>query len=282
MANYHLMHCIPNHKMHGLNGYIEVIKSVEWGLSQLGHSVSYAINQADKHATNIIFGAQVLPIDFLKGLPNTSIIYNFEQMRGLKKNEVRPEVQYFADKFQIWDYSTANESTWKMLAAERLKIVPVGYAPPLTRIPKPHIQDIDVLIYGLSGPKRLTAFHHLNQAGLRVMFVSGFYGDARDELIARSKIILNINLYDFAQIFEIVRVSYLFANKKAVVATLDASTFIEADFINSMKFSSIKKIVEDCIQLLEDDNERINLEEKGFESFSNRGICEILQNALDA
>ncbi len=234
------MHCIPNPKMHGLNGYIEVIKSVEWGLLQLGHSVSYAINQADKHATNIIFGAQVLPIDFLKGLPDNSIIYNFEQMRGLKKNEVRPEVQYFADKFQIWDYSPANEDAWKMLSAEHLKIIPVGYAPPLTRIPKLQTQDIDVLIYGLSGPKRLTAFHHLNQAGLRVMFVSGFYGDARDELIARSKIILNINLYDFAQIFEIVRVSYLLANRKAVVATLDASTFIEPDFINSIKFSSIE------------------------------------------
>ena len=31
--------------MHGLNGYKEVIETVSWGLEQLGHQVSYAVNK---------------------------------------------------------------------------------------------------------------------------------------------------------------------------------------------------------------------------------------------
>ena len=132
----------------------------------------------------------------------------------------------------IWDYSKANLDPWKMLGATSVKIVPIAYAPILTRILKPAEQDIDVLLYGISGGKRLEAFQILSQAGLKVMFFSGLYGDARDQLIARSKIILNVNLYNFAQIFEIVRVSYLLANKKAVVSVIDQNTFLKKIYPN--------------------------------------------------
>jgi hypothetical protein len=266
--------------MHGLNGYKEVIDSVEWGLLQLGHEVSYSLNESNVSATNIIFGAQVLPIETLKQLPDDSIVYNFEQIRGLQKNKIRPEVHIITERFQIWEYSKANFDSWNMLGVNNPKLVPVGYAPVLTRIPKPDTQDIDVLIYGMSGEKRGNAFHRLSHAGLKILFVSGLYGDSRDMLIARSKIILNVNLYDFAQIFEIVRVSYLFANKKAIVATLDQNTEIEEDLNDSVRFTTLEKIVDDCVHLLEDENERIRLEEDGYKNFIKRDIKEILQEAL--
>ena len=58
---YHLAHIIPNPRMHGLNGYKDVIDTLQWGLDQLGHEVTYAINQISGEATNIIFGAQMIP-----------------------------------------------------------------------------------------------------------------------------------------------------------------------------------------------------------------------------
>lgn len=280
--NFHLMHCVPHPRMHGLYGYMEIIQSIEWGLQELGHSVTYSLNSAHPEAINIIFGAQVLPIDFLGRLPKNTIIYNFEQMRGLSKDKIRPEMHYYSNEFQIWDYSPSNLSSWEMLGAKNVQVVPVGYAPTLTRIPKPSVQDIDILIYGLTGDKRLSVFHQLSQAGLSVMFVSGFYGEARDQLIARSKIVLNINLYDISQIFEIARVSYLLANKKAVIGTLDPNTYIEPDLLEAIKFVTPDKIVETCIDFLTYDYERGLLEQKGFDLFARRDIKNILQTALNA
>src|SRR5665213_1993988 len=136
MARFHLMHCVPHERMHGLNGYREVIETVEWGLQQLGHEVSYGLNHYQPHTVNILFGAQVLPIDFLKQLPNDSILYNFEQLRGLTTTQIRPELRYAAERFQIWDYSSANLQAWSELGAVRVKAVPIGWAPPISRIAK--------------------------------------------------------------------------------------------------------------------------------------------------
>jgi hypothetical protein len=71
---YHLAHIIPNPRMHGLNGYKDVIDTLQWGLDQLGHEVTYAVNQISGEATNIIFGAQMIPAATLRLLPaDTSI-----------------------------------------------------------------------------------------------------------------------------------------------------------------------------------------------------------------
>jgi len=277
---FHFMHCIPHPRVHGLYGYIEIMQSIEWGLKSLGHSVTYAVNNAEPDSINIIFGAQVLPISFLKKLPKNSIVYNLEQIRGRSKDQIEPEQYYLAENFQIWEYSTANLSMWEFLKVKKIKIVPIGYAPLLTRIPKPRIQDIDVLIYGLTGEKRLNIFHEISNAGLSTIFASGFYGDTRDQLIARSKIIVNVNLYDKSQIFEVARVSYLLANKKAVIATLDPNTFIENDLSEAVKFVTPDKILQACNDLLTNTDDRADLEKKGFEKFIKRDVKSILSAAL--
>jgi hypothetical protein len=215
-------------------------------------------------------------------LPRNTIIYNFEQIRGLSKDQIRPEVHFYSNKFQIWEYSPSNLQAWELLGANDVRLVPVAYAPILTRIPKPHTQDIEVLIYGLAGQKRLELFDQLSNAGISTIFASGFYGEARDQLIGRAKIILNINLYDSTRIFEIVRVSYLLANKKAVVAVIDPNTFIELEYLGAAEFVPPDKILETCIHFLESDIERSALEQKGFNVFANRDIRDILANALEA
>jgi len=285
MTHYHLMHCVPpDPRMHGLNGYKEVIETVAWGLQQLGHQVSYALNQSERDAINFVFGAQVLPIDALKRLPEGTIIYNFEQWRDINAAaQLRAEVRYYAQepRFEIWDYTPANLPSWRTLGRDRVKIVPVGYAPILTRIAKAPRQDIDVLIYGLSGERRLQTFHGLSKQGLSTVFVSGLYGAARDELISRAKIVLNINLYPHGRIFEIVRVSYLLANRKAVVADLDVNTSIEDDMRPAIKLAtSLQELLNLCEGLANNERERAKLEELGFSCISRRDIRDILKSAL--
>jgi hypothetical protein len=285
MTKYHLMHCVPpDPRVHGLNGYKEVIETVAWGLEQLGHQVSYALNQPAREATNVVFGAQVMPITTLKRLPEGTIIYNFEQMREINAaTQIRAEVRYYAQAphFQIWDYTPANVPSWRTLGRGEVKVVPVGYAPILTRIPKAPRQDIDVLIYGMSGERRLQTFHALSQRGLATVFVSGLYGAARDELISRAKVVLNINLYPHTRIFEIVRVSYLLANRKAVVADLDVSTSIDDDIKPAVKLAStLPELLNQCDSLANNDRERTKLEELGFSCISRRDIRDILKSAV--
>jgi hypothetical protein len=283
MSSYHLMHCIPHPRMHGLHGYKEVIETIAWGLETLGHQVTYAVNKPATEATNIIFGAQVLPIAALKQLPDNTIIYNLEQMRGQSPQNIRAEISYYAraERFKLWDYSEANLPSWQAFGRHDVKFVPVGFAPILSRISKAQPQDIDVLIYGLSGERRLQVFHELSVRGVSTLFASGFYGPARDDLISRSKIVLNVNLYKISRIFEIVRVSYLLANKKAVVADLDADTFIEEDVRAGIAFaSSGQELLSACFTLLENDSRRANLEEAGFACIARRDIRDIIQRVL--
>jgi hypothetical protein len=280
MSKFHLLHCVPSPRMHGPHGYREIIESIHWGLEQLGHEVTYSLNAYQSASTNIVFGAQMLPLEVLKQLPQDTIVYNFEQGRGLDRKEVRPEVYFIAENFSIWDYSAANMDMWKSLGNETPKLVPVGYAPVLSRIPKAKDQDIEIFLYGSVGQKRLNVFQRLSEEGYRVLFASGLYGTARDALIARSKIVLNINFIDRSRIFEVVRVSYLLANRKAVVAVLDPDTAIESDFSRCVRSTNPAEVVAACEQLLSNDTLRAELEDSGYEVFAARDIRKILDQAL--
>ena len=275
---FHLVHILPPHAAaHGLLGYTEVIETLAWGLSRLGHQVSVDRNSFAQGKTHILFGYQLLSEDLINSLPPDTMLYNLEQLRARTPEEFNPSVRAAAQRFRIWDYSAQNLDTWKLLNAPRNPVVvPIGYAPILRRIPKPKIQDIDVLFYGLSGPARLNVINTLVQAGLRTLYVAGMYGKPRDELIARSKIVLNLNLYERSKIFEIVRVSYLLANAKAVVSDIYPESQIDPDLKDAILPSDPDKILDACLSLLRDDDARQTLELRGQALMMKRDITAYL------
>ena len=277
---FHLAHIVPSKTMHGLNGYKEVIDTVQWGLQEMGHGASYGLNTLSPTATNIIFGAQVMDMATLRSLAGDTIVYNFEQIKDANPQHIKPEVLEIAKRFEVWEYSAANLDAWATLGAKDVQVVPVGYAPVLQRIAKPAEQDIDVLIYGTPGNDRLGAFHQLAYAGLTVVFVCGLYGKARDDLIGRAKMVLNINLYEISKIFEVVRVSYLMANRKAVVADVDAQTVIDADIRAAIRVAAPAELVDACRALAANTAQREALEEAALAAIEKRDIREILRTAL--
>jgi hypothetical protein len=277
---FHLAHIIPHKRVHGLNGYKEVIDTVQWGLQQLGHVADYGLNSLSPTATNIIFGVQMLPVETINRLPPETIVYHLEQMRNLNAADIVPQLHLAAQRFRIWEYSEANVEGLHALGARNVLMVPVSYAPILQRIPRPQTQDIDVLIYGMPGRARLEALHYVAHSGLTTVFVCGLYGKARDDLIARSKVIVNVNLHEPCKIFEVVRVSYLLANRKAVVADVGPDTHIEEDMRLAIKTTTLPQLVNDCVQLVADDRARSGLEEAGFAAIQRRDIRKVLERAL--
>ena len=281
---FHLASIVPppgdRSLLHGLHGYREVVETVQWGLAQLGHEVSAGENSFRADHVNVVFGVQVLPTADLMRLPDDTIVYNFEQIGGLDARDLKPLIRTVADRFRIWDYSAHNLATWERIGARRgVAHVPVGWAPVLKRIAPAPVQDIDVLFYGIPGPQRMSVFADLCNHGMTCVYVSGLYGAARDELIARSKLVLNINRYR-SRIFEIVRVSYLLANGKAVVADRTADTYVEPDIADAVAFCAPESIVATCQSLLDDPAARASLEARGRAAIERRIVTPPLAAAL--
>jgi hypothetical protein len=282
VSRYHLALIVPEPRLHG-KAFLEVMDTLTWGLEQLGHRVTRAVNSFQKDATNIVFAAQLLPVAAQKELPADTIVYNFDPLRNLslRYHAIKPEVLHYVANFRIWEYSQGNLESWMGLSPKhQVRYVPVGFAPLLCRIAKPSVQDIEVLLYGTTGQERLQVLHELSHRGFTAVYAAGLFGTARDELIGRAKIVLNVNYNNFAKIFEVVRVSYLLANRKAVVADESADSFIDPDLRPGVKLALLSQLVDACKLLLENDAERVRLEETGFAVIRQRDIVRILTEAL--
>jgi hypothetical protein len=276
----HIAHLSPN-PQRSHYPFQEVIEALAWGLSQLGYSVGHALHAMDTAATNIVVGCQLMPLEQVRQLPPDTIVYNLEQMRGIPPGGMKDSVKFAAANFQIWDYSPAHPAVWQTMPLKYpVKVLPVAYAPILTRIPRPAQQDIDVFLYGTPGRERLKAFSDLNDAGLTAVLATGCYGATRDSLIARSKIILNVGVNRPANHFEIVRVGYLLANAKAVVAEKTPDIFVEPDMPAACALVPLEKLAATCRRLVDNDVQRIELEKRGFEIFAKRDIRELLKSVL--
>jgi SAM-dependent methyltransferase len=182
--------------------------------------------------------------------------------------------------FTIWDYSKRNIAQFKKMGCQNpLYHVPIGYVPELSCIVRAPTQDIDVLFYGSTNSRRKKIVEELKRKGLIVVALFGVYGKDRDDLIARAKIIVNIHYYD-SNIFEIVRISYLLANHKAVVAECNEDTEFAEDLRTAVALAPYDQLVETCVELVGNAEKRQLLEKNGFECFSLRNEADILRNVI--
>ena len=278
---FHIVHIVPNPRLHGLYGYSELIAALQWGLTELGHETTAAVNSIGRDKINIVLGGQMIAAGEIKQFPPGTIFYNLEQLAKISPENLWPVWKTIASEFRVWEYSQRNMPVWEQFQPKfPVKLAPVGWSPILRRIPKRENEDIDVLFYGLPSNARFAAFNNLCKAWVKCVFACGLYGKERDELISRAKIVLNINRYDQSRIFEVVRVSYLLANEKAVVSDIYPDSFIEPDLKDAVAFSPIDGILETCQKLLKDDAARQELASRGKAIFEKRDVREILRSAL--
>ncbi|MGL4767364.1 MAG: hypothetical protein ACRCV6_04715, partial [Formosimonas sp.] len=81
-------------------------------------------------------------------------------------------------------------------------------------------------------------------------------------------------------VFEIARVSYLLANRKAVVSEIAEGTDIDDDIKNAIAHGSIDQLPQICFDLIHDDARRHELEQRGFDIFSQRNATEVMRRAV--
>jgi hypothetical protein len=269
MVDYAISIIRPPNYIHS-DCFFEVAETLQYGLRGLGHKAVIVENSADPSMRNIFLGAHMLSDTIV--LPGGAIIYNLEQLG----NEGLKEAYYnLACKYQIWDYSRLNIAKWRERDCIREPLlVEIGYVPELRRIVSHPQQDIDVLFYGSLNEHRKNVLQRLLDSGVKVHYAFSVYGRERDALIARSKIVLNIHHY-VTNLFEIVRVSYLLANSKAVVS--EDSPDI-GDYREAVAVFPHEKLVDGCLSLLRDEARRKDLEKRGFEFFSQQHAVQILSH----
>lgn len=255
----------------------EVALALREAFAVLGYDAPIVTDPAAVRERAIVLGANVLAASV--ELPSGSIIYNLEQIQrdspwltGGYPTHLR--------RYPVWDYSPRNIEQLKALGVQRVALCGVGYTPGLTRIP-PAAEDIDVLFVGSLNERRCCVIDELREMGMAVTTAFNVYGEERDALVARAKIVLNFHLYS-AKVFEIVRVSYMLANRKCVVSEPGRDPFIEAPLKDGVAFASYDDLADTCARLLDDPGERARLASRGFDAIRALSQVPMLRRALAA
>ena len=254
------------------DAFLEVCQLLHASFESLGYPTSFLVNELVADAINVVVGYQ-LAIDPGVFAGFRIIFYQLEQLfeNGSGFTPRRLETLKCAE--QIWDYTPGNVAFLEEKGIKDIRVLPLGYHEKLRTI-APAAKEIDVLFYGSLNGRRRKILDALMQR-CRVRAVFGRYGQERDALIARSKIILNIHRYE-AKILEQVRISYLLNNGCFVISEDSAHNPLEGMIVAS----PYEQLVETCLAYLADEPGRIRFAEEGQRLFRRRPMTEFLRAIL--
>jgi hypothetical protein len=255
----------------------EVGESLVHGLRRLGHDAMLSNQASHPGRRPIVLGSNLLST-YPMALPHDAILYNLEQIDPASP-WLSPQLLDLFRRYELWDYSERNAAQYPSLGLASPRVVPIGYVPELVRIAPATEEDIDVLFYGSMNERRRAAIEALRGRGLCVKTAFGAYGEARDRLIARSKLVLNVHYYE-AKVFEIVRISYLLANGRCVVSERGADPAEERDFAEGVAFAEYGDLAETCARLAADPGARSRISAAGRAIMARRDVTDHLRGAL--
>jgi hypothetical protein len=257
----------------------EVALSLREAFAALGFDVPIVTDPAQVRDFAVVLGANLLPgLNFT--LPKKLIIYNLEQIQK-GSAWLNPAYIELLKKNIVWDYSTRNREGFKAFGVVPAALCGIGYMPGLTRIAPATAKDIDVLFVGSTNERRMNALKAVAGAGANVTVAYNSYGTERDALIARAKLVVNLHFYE-AQVFEIVRVSYLLANRVCVVSETGRDDALEGPLKEGVAFAPYEKLPETCLRLIKDEAERGRIAQAGFNAFRAMSQVPMLVSALAA
>ena len=254
----------------------ELALALSEAFAELGYAAPIVIDPAAVEGVAVVLGANLLQ-QMPPPLPARLILYNLEQVQAGSPWFNQAYIDLLR-RYPVWDYSARNVAALAGLGVSA-SLCGVGYSPGLTRVPHSLVQDIDVAFVGSISDRRAAALQAMRNSGIKVFAGSGLYGAERDAVFARARIVLNLHYYE-AQVFEIVRVSYLLANRLCVVSEAGLDQDLEGPFRNGVAFVPYRDLVAVCRYLLQRPDERRRLANAGFEAFKARPQAAMLKAAL--
>jgi hypothetical protein len=155
---------------------------------------------------------------------------------------------------EVWDYSLVNYQNLKKLGIERIRYVPFQYMTPTVAVGQPtdHTdrKDIDILFYGSLNQRRQTVLDQLSAKGYNLVVKSNLWGAERDQLIERSKIVINIHYYT-TSLLETTRLSYLLSHQTIVVSEESCDRLLDRWHSKYLQLVPYQQLVESCQKILD-------------------------------
>lgn len=249
----------------------ETMDSVSTALTLLGHTVTRS-EAPQTDAINIVFGFHVNP----QGIKRRSIVYQLEPVASDTILRKCVPISYLKNHI-VWDYSRRNISLLEDYGVHA-EYVPICCMPE-SSVPRDVPKTIDVLYYGNVTPYRRRVIDAIKARGLKIVEVFGLYRTDLDELLAKSKVVLNIHNSDDFTTLESVRIMRCLQRGKAVVTEMNAGDDDDGllPFVCSSAYPELAKA---CEELAADDAQRIALEQKSSEVLVGRDLTEILPVVL--
>jgi hypothetical protein len=251
-----------------------------------GLNVRLEQNVIARAGRNYVFGVHGLTqstrVDFMS---SDSVVVNSEPLANLSQVlgylALEPYLA-FLRRYRVWDYSLRNVAWLKQNIAEqaRLSWVPLPFSRAHTPVVAATVQDIDVLFYGRVNDRRRVVLDQCTALGLNVVALEqGFHGSAREEWLARSKVVLNLGWVDDS-VFEQYRVSYLLNRAKAVVTEMSAEEALPDAYRQALAIDRYENLAARCRSLVDNPRERLELKRLGAAALQNPTFVAALDRAL--
>lgn len=248
--------------------FLEMAELLNFSFQELGFESAISVAEAKSGFQNIVIGI------FYEGnlwdtLPEDSVIINTEPLFARESTASWSEQLIgLSTKYQIWDYDPRNLQVMAELGLKDSKLLKFGYQKELQRIPfyPDSERHIDVFFYGSTNTRRSEILDQISARGLSCLKRFGVYGEERDELISRSKMIVNMHFNEIG-VFEIVRIHYLLNNGIAIVPEIDSHTSIDPSYLDLLSAVPYSGLVDRCVWLKDNPDELLNLRENALTNF---------------
>jgi len=278
---FNLVRIVPDngHYIHS-QVFHEIEAAFFFTLQKLGYDVSNSINDFMPDARNIAFGMHHCKVDAVRhDVPKNTIVYSLEQMRDA------PECLRWCRKYrglEVWDYSESNREALELAGVENIKHVPIGYVPEITYFDRKPVgqRDIDVLAYMSPSPRRMKIMDQFkNNPNINFVNVQGVYGDERDDLISRAKMIINLHNSD-NKIFEMIRVTHALQQGVPILAERGPETDFPDYMEDTVNLSTYNRFVDTAYKLLKKPDELEASAVRALEKFKQSPMTKFIEEAL--
>lgn len=259
-------------------------QAYQWALRELGYDVSLAQGAVSPDRVNLLFAGFGVPLhEYRRSGLKHAININLEQVGTSLPVAITASAFALLREFPVWDYSPRNLEQLPKYGIADLQHVPVGYCPLWERLPRVE-QDIDVVFYGALSRRRIDVLNTLQAMGLTVAYPRRYdeWSPAlRDQYISRAKVVLNLSFYEQVHILEEVRISFLFANRKAVVSEIRGDTYAHDDVLQGLAAAPLDDIPALCASLCADAARREALGQAGYQAIRSRDWQTPLRRAVE-
>jgi len=280
MATFNICKIQVN-KFHHL--FDDLVSTLSASLKDLGHQCTVSSNEMRSDAINILIGSIMFDDHLISShLTQPYIVYQLEILDdelGHLKNY--PQYLGFLSRaLAVWDYSPKNFSYLKSKGIQNVEYVPPGYhsvSEKLTWRNSGH--QFDFLFIGSLSPRRAIFLEGLAKRGYEVGAITGdngAFGIKRDQLIASSKILVNLHCFDDLNTLETVRISYLLTNGAVVIS--EASDHDPYD--GAIGYAKYDELIDYCASVLTKEEDLQKRSADGYAAIKKIDMKDSVEKAL--